>query len=132
MDIEANGLLDTVSCIWHVVLKPIGQDKFIVFSDYESSADFALRDLPKWADENIDLLVAHNGIRYDLEVLQRLLGWYPQAKVHDTMVMSKLLNFVRPETGRRHSLKAWGTVLGEDKGDYDKGFDEWHEEMLPY
>ena len=48
------------------------------------------------------------------------------------MIMSKLNNFIRPATGRRHSLKEWGKSLGEYKDDYDKGFDEYCDEMLDY
>lgn len=131
MDLEANGLLDSVSQIYHVVLKPIGQEEFIVFSDIDEGAQ-PLAECGSWIDENVDLLVAHNGVRYDLEVMYRILNWEPKCKVHDTMIMSKLLNFVRPETNRKHSLKAWGELLGESKDDYSHGFDEWHPEMLPY
>lgn len=131
MDIEANGLLDTVSSIWMIVLKPLGEDEFVVFSDQAPGAR-ALQDFPKWADENIELLIAHNGIRYDNEVLFRLLDWEPKCKVHDTMIMSKLLNFVRPATQRRHSLKMWGQALGEYKDDYEGGFDAYNDEMLAY
>ena len=68
MDIEANGLLDTVSKIWMIVLKPIDQEGFIVFSD-EAEEGRPVSDFPQWADENCSLIVAHNGIRYDLEVI---------------------------------------------------------------
>ena len=131
MDIEANGLLDTVSSIWMIVLKPLSEDEFIVFSD-QAEEGFPLSDFPKWADENVEVLIAHNGIRYDLEVLYRLLGWEPKCKVHDTMIISKLTNFKRPATQGRHSLKFWGQALGEYKDDYEGGFDAYNDEMLSY
>lgn len=133
MDIEANGLLDSVDKIWMIVLKEIGgpDGEYIVFSD-EAAEGRPVSEFPAWADENAELLVAHNGIRYDFEVLYRILGWYPKCKVHDSMIMSKLNCFVRPQTNRRHSLKEWGKYLGVMKDDYEGGFDEYNDEMLEY
>ena len=133
LDIEANGLLDTVDTIWMIVLKPVGEDSFVVFSD-QAEEGLPVKDFNDWADANCKGLIAHNGVRYDYEVLYRLLGWKPKetCTLFDTMIMSKLNNFVRPETSRRHSLKLWGKALGEYKDDYEGGFDAYNDEMLSY
>lgn len=82
------------------------------------------------------LLIAHNGIGYDLPVLKKLLGWeVPWHRVLDTLVLSRLvwgdlftrdINFRGSTAGKNfpgnlmgsHSLEAWGYRLGEHKGDY--------------
>ena len=106
LDIEAEGLLDTVSTIWMIVLKPLGEDTFVVFSD-QAEGGIPVKDFPTWADANASALIAHNGMRYDFEVLFRILNYTPKAILYDTMIMSKLNNFIRPQTKRRHSLKMW-------------------------
>ena len=131
LDIEADGLLDTVSTIWMIVLKELGNDNFVVFSDH-ADGGLPVKDFPKWADENASALIAHNGMRYDYEVLYRLLGYTPKPILYDTMIMSKLNHFVRPATKRRHSLKMWGEHLGEYKDEYTGGFDAYNDEMLEY
>ena len=130
LDLEADGLLDTVSTIWMIVLKEMGTNNFTIFSDHLEG--LPLSDFPKFVEDNVDFLVAHNGIRYDFEVLKRLMNWEPPCKTYDTLILSKLNKFTRPETGRRHSLKVWGELLGEHKGDYTGGFDQASEEMLDY
>ena len=131
LDIEADGLLDTVSTIWMIVLKELGNDNFVVFSDH-ADGGLPVKDFPKWADENASALIAHNGMRYDFEVLYRLLGYTPKPILYDTMIMSKLNHFVRPATKRRHSLKMWGEHLGEFKDEYTGGFEAYNDEMLEY
>ena len=133
LDIEANGLLDTVDTIWMIVLKPVGEDGYVVFSDHAEEG-LPVSSFPEWADKNCSSLIAHNGMRYDYEVLYRLLGWEPKesCKLYDTMIVSKLNNFIRPETKRRHSLKMWGEHLGEYKDEYTGGFDDYNDEMLSY
>ena len=135
LDLEANGLLDTVDTIWHIVCKEVGVDNYVVFSDHaEDNPNFSINEFPRWADENLEAIIAHNGVRYDMEVLYRLLNWEPKesCKIYDTLIMSKMNNFIRPQTKRRHSLKEWGKYLGHYKVDYDGGFDAWHPDMLPY
>jgi DNA polymerase-1 len=62
---------------------------------------------------NVSLLVAHNGISFDLPALARLWDIHFDPKVvFDTLVASQLLDFTR-EGG--HSLEAWGNTLGHPK-----------------
>jgi DNA polymerase I-like protein with 3'-5' exonuclease and polymerase domains len=99
-------------------------------------------------------LVGHNILRHDLPLLRRLLGFTTDARITDTLVLSRLIypDLKRDDQGRegfpdsligRHSIEAWGHRLGEKKGDYaklrrDQGFSEeeiwgsWSQEMHDY
>lgn len=93
-------------------------------------------------------LIGHNIIGYDLPVLQRLYDYVPNARITDTLVMSRLVYPNRRErdvTHRwkhldtklygSHSLKAWGQRLDFAKGDYGQTEDAWEklsEAMVEY
>ena len=134
MDIEGNGLLDTLSHLWMIVLKQRGTDNVITFSDENIEGARPLAEFEDFVKNEIDLMVGHNILRYDAPAVEKVMGinLHKLCKIHDTMTMSKLNNFVRPQTNRRHSLKAWGDYLGFPKDEYDKGFEEYHPEMYPY
>lgn len=129
-DLEANGLLDTVSLFYCAVI--LDEDETVhKFRDVYSY----LKKL-----EEYDEIVFHNGICYDfyaLEILaKRDLSWL-KGRMRDTLVMARLIysdiktiDFAKSkEHGRsyplptflfgRHSLKAWGLRLGAMKGDFD-------------
>ena len=66
-----------------------------------------------------DELVAHNGIKFDIEALKRFYPWFkPKGKVIDTLILSRLSMF----DWYTHSLKAWGQYLKLYKGDYAENF----------
>ena len=75
--------------------------------------------------------IMHNGISFDAPVLNKLLGVKIKlSQILDTLIISQMIN---PHIDGGHSLKAWGQRLdGEGKIDYDKGFDNYCEEMLTY
>lgn len=80
--------------------------------------------------DGFDDIVAHNGISYDFQVLERLWGVkIPMSKQVDTLVLSRL---AAPDREGGHSLRAWGESLGFPKGEYKGGWDEYTEEMLSY
>jgi len=124
-DIEANGLLTTVSK-FHC-----GGAK-----DVDTGEEYWFR--PNQLQEFLDLLdsakviIAHNAFGYDIEALRILSGgtWKPKATVQCTKVMSQMLNYRR--FGFGHSLKQWGEAFGDQKGDYNGGWDEFNEEMFEY
>ena len=147
-DIETDGFLEEVTKIHCLVLKDTDTNK--VFK-YVFSA-------PYERDEGLDHLesyegtiVAHNGIRYDLPVIQKL---YPsfrirEERVVDTLVLSRLIySDLRERDGGNvekgllptklwasHSLKAWGYRLGMLKGEYGEQENAWETftpEMLEY
>lgn len=63
--------------------------------------------LPRLAD----VLVLHNGIRFDIPVLAKTFHGWNKYKVHDTMIMSKILFPDRSS----HSLESWAETLGMRK-----------------
>ena len=93
-------------------------------------------------------LIGHNIIGYDLPVLQRLYDYVPNARITDTLVMSRLVYPNRRERDAihrwkyldtklygSHSLKAWGQRLDFAKGDYGQTEDAWgklSEAMVEY
>ena len=113
LDIETNSTHDK---IWLVVTRDI--ETGAVVSWKQASG------LQKYLD-SCDLIIMHNGIAFDLPVLQR--NWSVTMKlsqVYDTLVASRLLN---PSLEGGHSLAAWGQRLGFPKGD----FSDWDGGLTP-
>ena len=132
-DLETNGLLDTVSEIWIGGVKDLETGEIKTFSDFDKASE-PLKNITKYLD-TADVLLGHNIISYDINVLTKLLNWEPKkdVKIIDTMTVSQLNNFRREG---KHSLKAWGKKLGDDKIEFDsanfiKGYsDEMKEYMI--
>lgn len=130
-DIEADGLLDTVSRIWCVCLINIETKEKRDFTDAAS--------FKEWLESNPSyLLVGHNFIAYDLVVLNRLWGTrIPVSRVVDTFVLSQLYNpnMSRPhglaKSKGAHSLEAWGLRLRYLKNDHSD-FSQYSPAMLKY
>jgi len=138
-DIEANDLLEGVSQVWCICT---------VNLDTKEAKAFGPGQIDDGLDylSGADLLVAHNGIRYDLPALHKVAGWRPMGVVRDTMVLARLKNpnlaqtdDILVRTGRlpaklagRDSLEAWGYRIGEHKASYEGGFDQWSQEMQDY
>lgn len=78
----------------------------------------------------ISHFVFHNGIGFDVQVINRLLGQVidPQ-KVIDTLVVSRLVDYTLDNKG--HSLKAWGKRLGDFKIGFND-FSKLTQEMIDY
>ena len=84
-----------------------------------------------------DILIGHNIIAYDLQVIHTLYpGWSTKACIRDTLVYSRLawphlkdLDYSREGFPREligsHSLKAWGVRLGFEKYNYGESEDAW-------
>jgi len=84
----------------------------------------------KWlASEDVDTLVGHNIINFDVPILRRLTGMDWDFNLRDTLVLSRLHN---PSLDGGHSLRAWGERLHNIKGDYQGGWEEYNQEMLEY
>ena len=142
-DIEANGLLDTVSTVHCVVVghAETGEIREFGPDQIEASIDYLLTG---------DTVVAHNGIGYDHPAF---LTVYPhrsadfdtlRKKTVDTLVLSRLIwpeikvkDYALVSSGRlpgkltgSHGLEAWGHRLGHHKGSYSadmeaQGLDPW-------
>lgn len=75
-------------------------------------------------------VIGHNIIGFDIPVVNKIFGYdlFSHCKKTDTLVLSRLLN---PMIEGGHSLKNWGTKLGQDKIPFEQ-FDFFTEEMLTY
>jgi len=143
-DCETNGLLDTVTKVHCIVARDIDSD-FELIADATTGYDEMIELL-----NSAELLIAHNGIDFDIPVLFKMFPTFaPTGKYYDTLVMAKatwhdvvIKDFGRVKANRlparlkgRHSLEAYGYRLGELKGDFGKQDNAWEvytPEMLTY
>jgi len=124
-DIETDGLNPKI--IWCIAVHNIDNNKTIVFNNREEFNTLELFKL--WLLSEVDVLVFHNGIGFDIPVLERLLDVdFSHIKIEDTMIMSQL---DEPRRDGGHSLASWGQRLGFPKGDHE----DWSKlstEMIEY
>lgn len=144
IDIEADGLLDTVSKIHVLVIDDLRHGLKAYSKKDVAEGVCRLKD----AVAAGNILVAHNGIGYDFPVLQRLCGLtIPIEQQEDTLVLSKLIypditrqldeSLVKQKTlfsfpKKPHSLEAWGLRLKEAKGDFKGPWEVWSQDMEDY
>jgi hypothetical protein len=131
-DIEANGLLDTLTHMWCAVTYDLETGETKVFSDYSDEIlDGDINDF-------VDYLYAqpkicgHNIIGYDIPAIERVTGRKYDGELVDTLLISKLLHFTRIQpkgASSRHSLDAWGIRLGISKPKQEQWL-VWEEAML--
>lgn len=121
-DIEADSLDPTR--VWCICAKDVETGEEFMYGP--ESLSEALQDLfPKY-----DVLMGHNIITFDLDVLRRLQGYVPGEHqiIIDTLVLTKL---VYPDIPKGNSLDAWGARLFCPKHNF-KDFSQYSEEMLMY
>jgi DNA polymerase-1 len=143
-DLETDGLLDTVTKVHSLVIRDVDtKGEWSCQSPIPYSIESGMEVLSR-----ADVLIGHNLLTYDLEVLKKLFNFKTSAKIIDTLVCSRL---IWPDTkdvdlklwkrGRmpgfligKHSLEAWGYRLGELKGEFGKHTDwkAWTPEMQEY
>ena len=111
----------TADKIWCIVCKH--GDTYYQFKE-DRLHRFA--ELIKQTDE----VIGHNIIGFDIPVVNKIFGYdvFENCKVTDTLVLSRLLN---PMIDGGHSLKNWGTKLGQNKIHFEQ-FDYFSEDMLTY
>ena len=125
-DIETDGLNPSV--VWCIAVQDIHSGQVITFSET------TLGLFKPWLASEVDCLVFHNGISFDVPVLERLLGIVFDdgegnvIQIEDTLVLSQL---DEPRKDGGHSLASWGERLGFDKGDHSD-WSEFSKEMLDY
>jgi DNA polymerase I len=119
-DTEADGLNPTK--IHFIRVKTLDGFAFTFF-DMEAFTLWATVYKPdKW--------VFHNGLGYDVWVINRLVGPLINPRdVVDTAVVSRLVNYNKFST---HSLKELGQYLGVFKGEYTGGWDVCTPDMVAY
>ncbi len=126
MDIETDSL--SATHIWVVVAKDVNTKVVEVFKHLDSDPDEATRF--KDYCSGYDKFVFHNGIGFDVPVLNRILGHTikPQDVV-DTLVVSRMLDY---NIQGGHSLDAWGKRLGLYKGNFKDFEGGLTQEMIDY
>jgi len=123
-DIETDGLQATRV---HCICAMLDNDESTIYNFIGDEANGNFRN---WlASENVDTLVGHNIINFDVPILRRLSGMDWDFNLRDTLVLSRLHN---PSLDGGHSLRAWGERLHNIKGDYQGGWEEYNQEMLEY
>ena len=132
-DIETDGLFDDVSKVHCIVLKDLDTKEVI-----KPKIKKAMQLLSE-----AELIIGHNIIKYDIPVLQKLYGFYTEAKIFDTIVAARLMypdikdrdfrkkDFPKNMIGR-HSLEAWGHRIGNYKSHIVTDWKEFTQEMLDY
>ena len=130
-DIETNGFLDNVTVVHCIAAKDI--DTGTVHTFHGPTIEEGVRLL-----QGADTLIFHNGISYDIPVLNKLYPWFSvePSKVLDTLVLARLIytNIKDIDMGLlkkqklpgrlfgSHSLEAYGYRLGLMKGEYADEF----------
>ena len=125
-DCETDGLLDTYTRIWCIQLGSVDGEDVTVYADQPGYPP--IQDgLDRMAAA--DRLVFHNGLRFDMEAVNRLHpGAIRLEQVYDTLVAVRLLN---PEE-RANALDDWGTRLKVLKGKYEGDFQSFTPELVQY
>lgn len=135
-DCEADNLLDDATVVHCIHATDIDKGTKYDFGPTQIGEGVSLLN-------GADLLVAHNGLRYDYPLLTKLSSFNPVGRLWDSMVLSRL---IKPDTKTRdqaqrripnklvgsHTLKAWGLRLFCHKGDYEGPWDKWSQEMHDY
>ena len=148
IDIESNGLLDQLidfsefpyklnskARLWTVVITDFNTRKS-VFAEREGITKEWLKN----SLEPYDVIVAHNGHKFDLIALQLFgvleykIGWFGEndicfgreVRFFDSLILSRLFD---PNRYGGHSLQSWGERVGNYKDDYrqqciDEGYIE--------
>jgi DNA polymerase I-like protein with 3'-5' exonuclease and polymerase domains len=123
LDIEADGLLEASTQVWCIVA--FDGEKYLIWHiDTEEELCYPKTYIVyKDIQEYLSLLssytlVIHNGISYDLPLLDKLYGYkYTVSRdvVVDTLLLSSLLY---PDREGGHSLESWGERLKFKKGEH--------------
>jgi DNA polymerase III epsilon subunit-like protein len=109
-DIEANGLLDTVSELYVFVGRELNTNSVVQYVGMKDIQD----NLPNYLS-SFTTLIGHNIIGYDIPLLAKFIGIYEVYHTHviqDTLVMSRLLF---PDRVGGHSIEAWAKRFGMEK-----------------
>ena len=137
-DIESDGLLDEMTKIHCIGWKDIDTGE-VGWCTPDNVAE-GIKCLEKASE-----IIGHNIINFDIPAIKKLYPNFKPNKAIDTLVLSRLAfpnlkdkDFVqRPneldiKLYGRHSLEAWGQRLGNNKTEYNGGWDKFSDEMLEY
>lgn len=104
VDMESDGLLDTITKIHCVSVHKVRGDKAEDFTltDYKDISEFI---------ENEPMIIGHNIIKFDIRAFKMILGVIPKGKLIDTLALS----WYTYPTRNKHGLAEWGEDLGIEK-----------------
>ena len=103
-DIETDGIDATV--VWCIAVHNIDTDQVITF------AGPCLNLFKPWMESEADRLIFHNGISFDVPVLEKLLDLdFSDVLIEDTLVMSQLY---KPRLDGGHSLSSISSPTREE------------------
>lgn len=117
-DIEANGLLDTITKIWtlgYAYQKPDSSWDLGTTSDYKAIARL-------FENEN-NVIIGHNFWLFDVPAVERVLGIKVKAQIVDTLFLAWYLDPNRLKTGKTFGLADYGEDFGTAKVKVEDG--EW-------
>jgi DNA polymerase-1 len=139
-DIEANGLNEVIAGKKDTYIPEATKIWCMSIVDIETGDKYLFEQ--DNMREGIDMLCqaniiyGHNIYAFDIPLIERLfgsLGKKPWDQVVDTLILSRLIYGDNPPTkDQSHSLMAWGEYLGENKIDYQGGWDNYTTEMGTY
>jgi DNA polymerase-1 len=128
LDIEANSL-NLPTNIWVCVCKDIDTGKMDIFRDLTTNEEEGRRFTTFLS--GVDRLVGHALLSYDVPVLERLLKIRYEGAFTDTLIISKLVDYSRPDG---HSIEQYGKEFGYPKLDNSAQgfFTKWSQELEDY
>lgn len=149
-DIETDGLLDATTKLHSLVITDTDTGK--TYSCTDHSPNFLSLNEGLAILEAAPVIVGHNIICFDIPALKKLYpSFSPKGVIRDTLTMSRLIypdmidrDYARGRSGRtyhlptklygRHSLKAWGYRLSEQKDEFGETTDwqTWTPDMQTY
>jgi DNA polymerase I-like protein with 3'-5' exonuclease and polymerase domains len=121
VDIETNGFLENATKIWCIVAKELGRGRYHWYSDHTSKqfknsySYYNIEDYLAFL-ESSEYLIFHNGIAFDVPLVQRFYPNFKPKKVEDTIILSRLFS---PDRKGGHSLKQYGIEAGMDKVEHE-------------
>ena len=126
MDIETDDL--DAKHIWLICCKNVTTKKIVLFKNLTEDKHEAEK-FKKYC-EGVDKFIFHNGISFDVPVINSLLGFTIEpSKIIDTLVISRLYHY---SILKGHSLDAWGRRLGLYKGKFTDFKSGLSDEMIEY
>ncbi|OYT57724.1 MAG: DNA polymerase [Desulfurococcales archaeon ex4484_217_2] len=120
-DIETDGLYLDVKNFWVGVLLIKETKKFEVYYTPEEMVD---------ALNTCDMVVFHNGVAFDIPVLEKLTNKKVTVPIIDTLLLGKLAYYDKDKSFK-HSLEAYGERLGFPKGEHND-WSQYSPEMEEY
>ena len=139
-DIEANGLNEVVAGKKKTYLKEATKIWCLSICDLDTGDTF-LFEQDNMEDgiqmlKDADIIVGHNILSFDIPLIVRLygsLGKEPFTNIIDTLILSRIMYPEEsPAKDGSHSLAAWGEFLGNNKINYQGGWDAYTSEMGKY